>query len=391
MNREQIDTSPLHGPGIKQQLQGWIALTKSRLLCNAIVNLEIRILHSIFSKIRVNIFKSDESLSSTVLATLFLAGFLYALTILIGKAWDHSIPVWNPAALCVSLLTAFSLSLVKRLHDNILPKDRNNFASEIIIDVNGEDKAFESLRDWWQSFLRRRNQILFVVIVGLLAIAMLFWLRGPMAIHLGSYFLIFCLGIAIGQGGYCAMIIPRLASVLRKTPMRLFWLSPADSPWVRDASSLFTKLSLANAFIGTCFMFGILWLRPWQSITTAGIAALCLLCTWVVVLYSFIYPHFQLGKALKLEKSERMRELQDVIDQQRASFIQGNASEEEAKKFVEMIKVYEQLASARSTAIDTQAIVRLSLSLAMPMLSFLAVLVNLGKLFSDFMKAPGPP
>jgi len=143
MSQEQTNCSPLHGPWVRDQLQGWIALTKTRLFCNAIINAEIHVLHRIFSKIHINFFQKDNSLLSASLATIFLAGFLYALTFLIGRVRDPSIPLWNPPALCVSLLTAFSLSLVKRLHDTILSEDKNDFANQIILDMKGEDKAYK--------------------------------------------------------------------------------------------------------------------------------------------------------------------------------------------------------------------------------------------------------
>jgi hypothetical protein len=375
---------------VNEDLQLWITRSKTRLLCNTVINTEIRVLRFLFSKIHVGFLKVDDTLVSTSIAMIFLAVILYALTIIIGKFGNPSISVWNPAALFVSLLSAFSLSLVKRLHDTILCHGGNNIAQQIILASPCEGKALEPLRDWWRSLLSRRRQVSFVLFVGIFGVTMLAFIGSyaQMEIHAGSYFLIFVCGVAIGQGGYCAIVIPTLAKVLRQMPMSMFWLYPADTPWVRKLSSIFTKLSIANALIGTFIMFGLLWLKPWKSMRTAGFAGMGLVFTWTVVLYSFIYPHFQLGKALKAEKTDRMLDLQGAIESQRKALLEENPSEDGIKKLNEMIKVYEQLASARASAIDTQAILRLFLSLGIPTLSFIAVLIELGRRLSDFMKDP---
>jgi hypothetical protein len=368
---------------VEADLQLWVARTNSRLLCTAILNAEIKFFYWV---LRLRFLKKEDSFASTTFVAVCLAGILYALTILIGRGWGQSVAIWNPATLFVSSLIAFSLSLVKRLHDTILSSDQNNnVATMLIMAVRSEDKALKALRDWWKTFLSLRLQITSVMIFGLLAIWMLHQLRlhSHVEIHAGSYFLIFFLGIAIGQGAYCALVIPTLATVLRKMSVTMFWLYPSDTRWVKKISSVFTKLSLANAFIGTCIMVGMLWFKPWESFTTAGIAALGLIGTWSVVLYSFVYPHFQLGKALKAEQLEQMGKLQKVID---LKSLTAAHSESETKKLNEIIKIYEKVASARASAVDMQAIFRLVFSLGIPMLTFLGVLVELGKHVSDFMK-----
>ena len=204
-------------------------------------------------------------------------------------------------------------------------------------------------------------------------------------IHIGSYVLIFLCGIALGQGGYCAIRTPTLARILRNMPLEMFWLYPADTLWVKKASSVYTRLALANAFFGTSVILGLLWLRPWKSSTTTVIAAIWLLFTWAVVLYSFIYPHFQLGKILLAEKSRQSIALQSSITSLRSTI--GPDSEESAlKKLNETIKVYEQLESARASAIDVNAVVRLFLSLGVPTISFLAVLIDLGRRLAEFLR-----
>ncbi|HEY2974122.1 MAG TPA: hypothetical protein VGJ48_16520 [Pyrinomonadaceae bacterium] len=390
MSQDKAHTS-LSSPEltVKEDLHRWIARTKTRLLCNAVLNTEIRVLHWVLSKVRLDILKVENTLASTTIATIVLVGILYALTILVGKLWDDSVSIWNLAALFVSFLTAFSLSLVKRLHDTILSSDKNNIARLLIQSAPEDDNSLRDMRDWWKSFLSLRLQIPFVLVIGLLAVWMLHKLHPHIQIHLGSYFLILIFGMAVGQGGYCALLIPRLATVIRKIPMRMFWLYPADTPWVKKISSVFTKLSIANAFIGTCIMFGMLWLKPWESFSAAGIAGAVLVGTWAIVLYSFIYPHFQLGKILKAEQMEQMGQLQKIIDSK--SLMPEHPSEDEIKKLNEMIKVYEQVASARASAIDTQAVLRLLFSLGIPMLSFLAVLIDLGRRLSDFVKGTGLP
>jgi hypothetical protein len=369
----------------KTDLKYWADKTSSKLLCNAILRWEIRILQ----RLGLRFLKEQGSLSSTATATIVLTVFLYIFTTGTSRMFNPSAPLWNLGTLLASFLSAFALSIVKYLHDTILPLGTNNFAEEITLAVRDEsDSACRELSDWWKSFLSLWCQIPFVVIVGLLGMLVLFFFerKAKIDFHSGSYILIFICGVAVGQGGYCALRIPKVAGILGRMPMDLFWLNPANTPWIRRASWVFTRLSLANAFIGAYILVGFLWLKPWTSPMTLAVAVLLLLFTWAVVLYSFFYPHYQLGKIIRAERSRHLLRLQNAIDSQSMTAKEDGATENEIRGMYEIIRVYNQLASSGSSAINTQAVIGLLLSLGVPMLSFAVLLIDIAKRVTESAK-----
>jgi hypothetical protein len=112
------------------------------------------------------------------------------------------------------------------------------------------------------------------------------------------------------------------------------------------------------------------------------VASIWLLITLSVVLYSFFYPQYYLSKIIKAEKDTQMSNLQKKI--KKGPF--GRASEEEIKKLNELIKVYEQLANSRESAIDMQALLRLFFSLAVPILSFIGISIQIGTTLTNQLK-----
>lgn len=372
-------------PTARAELMYWADKTATKLLCNAILRWIIRCLRWIGFTSLVE----QGSLRSTAIATIVLTVVLYVFTIAISKLFNPLVPLWNLGIVLASFLSAFALGIVKHLHDSILPPGKNNFAEQIILAVREQDdNAYIGLRDWWNSFLNLWYQIPFVVVVGLLGMGVLLFFETKAGIdfHVGSYLLMFCCSVALGQGGYCALRIPILASVLGTMPMDLFWLNPASTPWIRRASTVFTKLSLANAFIGTCILVGFLLLRPWASPVTLAIALLLLLLTWAVVLYSFFYPHYQLGKVIKAEKSLHMMRLENMISSDAKKSRENGATESQIKGMYEIIRVYDQVASSQSSAINVQAVFGLLLSLGVPMLSFAVPLINIAKWVTEIAK-----
>ena len=369
----------------RAEIEEWIDQSEVKLICTAILNKKIRALNLVLPRLGLKPL-DNRSLWANILATIILASLLYLLTITITWVFGSIWQLWNPAALFVSFLSALALSVVKYLHDDILTRDQTNFAKNIIPEQT-DGANLELLLRWWKSFLSFRCEIPFVLTASILAVVSLRYFApySVVGVHIGSYVLIFICGIALGQGGYCAVRIPRLAKILRSLPLKMFWLYPADTQWIRQASSVFTRLALANAFFGATLMLGLLWLRPWKSSTTTAIAMLWLLLTWAVVLYSFVYPHYQLGKILKAEKTRQSVELQKSITALR-SVIDPGSDESALKKLNETIKVYDQLEAARASAIDMRAIVRLFVSLGVPMLSFFAVLVDLGRRLAEFWR-----
>jgi len=368
------------------ELEKWIDQSEFRLICTVVLNKEIQILNRILCRFGIGSL-DERSLWANILSMLLLAIILYVLTVSITTVLGPSQQLWNPAIFFVSLLSALALGIVKYLHDDILSRGAGNFAKQIIPDEQNKPDL-EPLLLWWKSFLNLWCEIPFVLTTGILGVISIWYFASlsVVDIHIGSYVLIFLCGIALGQGGYCAVRIPTLAKILRNLPLKMFWLYPADTLWIKNASSVFTRLALANAFFGTSLILGLLWLRPWKSSLTTVIAAIWLLFTWVVVLYSFLYPHYQLGKILQAEKNRQSVALQNSITSLR-TMIGSTSNESELKRLNETIKLYDQLESARASAIDMQAIIRLFLSLGVPVISFIAVLIDVGRRLAELFRA----
>lgn len=361
-----------------EELESLINKTRDKLLCNRIINNSTRFVNRI-----TGLRLKEDSLYTIGLVTVLLSSSFYLATTAMSYAFDRSIRIVNPASILVSVLAAFSFSIVKGLHDNILPSEGNNFAKNLI--PVAPEGSLTAMRDWWKSFLSS-CQYVFVGICGLLSVFTLFVFAKYTSIHFhfGSFVLMFICGIALGHGGYCAVLIPRLAKAMTAAPIRVFWLHPADSPWIREASSVFTKLSLANALIFTCCIVGLIWPRPWKSSIPAIVATIWLLVTLCVVLYSFIYPHYHLGRAIKAAKKKEMSKMQDLIAFKQ-EWVLDPGGEAEIKKLNEVVKVYDQLAASRDSAIDMRARLSFFFSLAIPILSFVGIIIRLGSIVANYL------
>lgn len=382
----------------EEELRFLIRETRHKLLCNIVINKTIRFVNRI-SPLKLK----EDSFVAVAAATILLSILFYLLATSISYVQDQSIPLLNPVSALVSVLAAFSFSIVKGLHDNILPEDKdsdptdtsknpgavnndptNNFAKNLITVAPAE--SLVAMRNWWESFLSLPYQCMFVATCGLLSIITV-WIFGrttSIHFHAGSFSLMFVCGIALGQGGYCALRIPKLAKAITIAPRDMFWLYPAESLWVKETSSVFTKLSLANALIATCCIIGLMWPRPWKSSMPAIVASIWLIITLTVVLYSFIYPHYHLGKAIKTTKKREISRMQALIDFSKDSLKQSEG-DGEIKKLNELVKVYDQMANSRDSAIDMQATLRLFFSLAIPILSFIGILVQVGSIIANYL------
>src|SRR2546423_11474886 len=103
MSQDPATSSTSEIVTIEDDLRLWVARSKSGLFCNLMINTELNFLRAILSRMGLAYFPMNESFLAAALAMIFLASLLYAITIVIGKVFDNSIAIWNPAALYVSL------------------------------------------------------------------------------------------------------------------------------------------------------------------------------------------------------------------------------------------------------------------------------------------------
>ena len=190
----------------------------------------------------------------------------------------------------------------------------------------------------------------------------------PIDFKSGSYILVFLCLVGVGQGAYCAVVIPTLAREISKHRLELFWFKPADSPWINDASAFFTKLSMADAlivFLGIC---GLFLLRPFESTRTAWVASVWLVIGIVVLSYTFLFPHHYLTQVIRREKKRQIKHLQSLITSYEVRIEQLNAAE--YNRLLDHINLYNCLSGSRDNAIDVEAWLKYVSSLGVPILAF---------------------
>jgi hypothetical protein len=357
---------------LEQDLTTLIDSTGVRLLANIVINSGIRILHL------------KDTVGATLAVTTILSVLIYLATTLLGRVFDRSAPLLIFPSAVASFITALSFGIIKTLHDNILPPNAKNLVSLAL-----DEKGLVLLRDWFRSFLSLPKQLITSLLLGGLSVpsSLMIARNTSVSLDVGAYVLIFFCMFSVGHGFYCAVLIPTLAKAGSTERMRLFWLSPADSPGIKMASLAFAKLSVADAAVVTICIIMMYWFRPWESPIAALISGIWLLLGLTAVSYSFLYPHYHLSKAIKAEKNRQMAGLQGIITSYRKHL--ENLGEDDFEKLSELVKLYEQLAAARETAIDMRALRRFLTSLVIPTLSFfgglfdLDTLINLGKSFGS--------
>jgi len=206
-----------------------------------------------------------------------------------------------------------------------------------------------------------------VAILGTLSIFFLVQARSA-NFKVGSYVLVFLCLVGVGQGAYCAVVIPTLAREISKQRLELFWFKPADSPWISEASAFFTKLSMADALIVLLGICGLFLLRPFESRNTALVAGGWLAIGLVVLSYTFLFPHRYLTQVIRREKKRQLEHLQTLITSYEVRIEQLTASE--YKRLLDHINLYNYLSGSRDNAIDVEAWLKYASSLGVPILAF---------------------
>jgi hypothetical protein len=342
--------------------------------------MRVRLLPNIIIFNCLKLLRLNDTLTTTALVVFLITCFLYLLALCLSKIFDPAAPLLSPAALLTSFLTAFSFGVIKILYDAILLPNANNLPA-FFENENGLDV----LRQWFRTFLSIKKQLSVAIILGLLGVLTLFLTKyySGITLRAGSYFLIFSCAFAVGHGAYCAIAVPTLAKAISEVPTNMFWLYPADSPWVRIASSAFIKLSMADTVIVFLCVLGLYFLGPQTSVRLMIIAAVWLLVGVFTVSYSLLYPRYYLQKAITAEKLRQMAELQSVIASYRNRI--ANISEAELKILSELGKVYDRVSDTKVNTMDVRVLVNLIPSIGIPLLTFILTLITLWKTISGVM------
>jgi len=343
-------------------------LTASKqILSCVILNRIVRLLHMTNNALAAGI--AALMLSAVIFVLTWLVNVIARLPGSLVKNWPLIIP---------ALLTGIAFFVVKTLHDSILPPNRERAAR-----LPAERDGLCALRDWFRGSFEVGRQVAFSFLAGFLAVltARILSTGFPeLQSNPGLYIGVFCGMFAIGNGGYCALVIPTLASAASNYRMNLFAYDPASTTAIRIASAGFGKLALANGIVATLVIALIFTFRPWQGQVTLWIAFAWLLAGWGAVTYSFIYPNYHLSKIISREKQMQLEKLEALIEPYHARL--GELSEQELDRMQNMIELRDRIAKAKDTAVDLGAWRDYISSLVLPLASFVAGFID----FSSMMR-----
>ncbi len=313
------------------------------------------------------------SLKPSVWAILVVTGLLtlalFGVTIAISLLFNRSLPKLTFSALA-SFLTAFSFGIIKFLDHYTFSSGLSDFPRNIVSYAT-DNETLTNLNAWLRSYMSLKKQLivsLAVAGVGTLSIFIITQARS-IDFKVGSYFLLFLCFVGIGQGAYCAVVIPTLARRISKQHFQLFWFRPADSPWINDASAFFTRLSVADAAVVFLVICGLFLLRPFESTETAWVAGVWLVIGIVVLSYTFLFPHHYLTQVIKNEKRRQLEDMQRLIASYEARADQLTPAE--YTRLLDHINLYNCLSGSRDNSIDVEAWFKYVSSIGIPIVAFI--------------------
>ena len=187
---------------------------------------------------------------------------------------------------------------------------------------------------------------------------------------ISAYLVAFVATFYVWHGVYCAIFIPTVAKMIAGHRMRMFWLAPADTTWIRSLSYVFNALCLFEAVVFSMCFIGIYSVRPWEAAPIAIASLVWLIVGLCTILYGFMFPQYYLYRAIATEKARQRESLQELVEAYRARI--PELKEDERNQFSQLLDLTSRIAVARETAIDTKAAGSFVTSLVLPIASFLA-------------------
>ncbi|MBI3679155.1 MAG: hypothetical protein HY235_01935 [Acidobacteria bacterium] len=233
-------------------------------------------------------------------------------------------------------------------------------------------EALRALENWFHGFLSLRRQVAFSVFLSIMIVPTLLVIQHATSARFSvtSYLLGFVCLFWVFHGGYCALYTPTLAKAAAETDIRMYWLNPADTGWIRTLSFSFNAMSLSEGIVLTLCITGMYWFRPWESRLAATVSLTWLAVGLAGISYGFLYPQFHLYRAIRREKTRQMLRVQQQLGVLALRLMQ--LDDEERKQLSQLVDLNSRLSGARETAVDPKAVGGYITSLIIPTLSFLA-------------------
>jgi hypothetical protein len=279
---------------------------------------------------------------------------------------------YNLILIIPACLSGLAVFIVKSLHDDVLSQNRKRIAA-----LPMEAAGFKALGDWFSRSFGITSQVVFSVLTGVLADLTVRTLTNSYEIlntNLGLYIGVFGGMFAIGNGGYCALVIPTLTSKASRHRMRLFPYDPASTTALRVAGAGFGQLALANGLVATLVIALIATFRPWSNSTTFQIALGWLLIGWGFAIYSFIFPNFHISRIIIREKRFEIEGLEAVVAPLHSQF--ARLSKPRLEQLQTVVELRDRLFKASNSLIDIAGWRDFVGSLLLPLMSFLIGFVD---------------
>jgi len=330
----------------------------------------------------INLLHLKNNASAAVIATLMLSTLIFVFAWLMNALVGLPISLMSNWPLIIpALLAGLAFFIVKVLHDSILPPNRERIAR-----FPADTDSLLAFRNWFKKGFRVRRQIAFSIFFAVFAVLTTRILSRDfptLQTNLGLYVGVFCGIFAIGNGGYCAWIIPTLASTGSSCRMNLFPYNPASTTAIRIASAGFGKLALANGIVATLVILLIFAFRPWQGRMTLQIALIWLLVGWGVVTYSFAFPQYHLAKIISQEKHRQIERLEVLIEAYHNRL--EDLSDKEIDKMQKLIDLRDRIFMSNDSAIDLGAWRDYISSIVLPLASFVTGVINIPEMIKDLL------
>ncbi|MEO8048813.1 MAG: hypothetical protein ABI833_00235 [Acidobacteriota bacterium] len=280
--------------------------------------------------------------------------------------------MFNERRAVAALLVMVCTEIVDFLRQNYVAKTASGLLS------SAEDrKAIEAFDKWFKSLFSRRWQWTFLTIALAAASPLICSFTHHASRHdriqtiVAGYVVAF-FGL---HGLYFALFIPQLARLVSRQNMHLYWLRPADTPWIERLSAMFTAMCIGQIFGGSV-AFPILWLRMPKGSTVGFLASLIwLVIACVVVCYSFLFPQYFLARVIKEKKQKDVALLQSELHYHLQTCDSFGHAQEWSSSMQNVFGAYELAATAPETAVNFKSSIFVVGSLLFPAINLVLQLV----------------
>jgi len=308
------------------------------------------------------------------LGAIIISLFLILVSWISNRIVGVSLTAGEAIALAaISVLAGGSFLIVKRLHEITLPPNK-----ERVLHMISNVKGLSSIKHWFESTFRLSRQILGSLLTSLAAVitlSCLSFFSSYINISLGLFIAVFGSMFAVGNGLYCAIVIPTISRCIADCTLDLYPYNPATTIGMSATVSVFSKLTLANGFVSTYVIILLFTASPWTNTQTIAVTIVWMLLGWGVTTYSFVYPNYYLSKPVARVRLQTLEILDNLIIQHHSNVQRNVITGNDA--LTQLIDLRDRVNKSRTSTINFLGIKDYFSSLLLPLLTFLIGLYQL--------------